>query len=125
MSMVMERRGVEAKTVKRLEVWAIDLGKNDGSVQSGVRPCVILGNDRGNKFSPVVIVSPLTTKIKKPMPTHVFVNAEDCNVFENSVVLCEHIITIDKKHLQYKLFELPFSYLKKINNAAKISLDLM
>lgn len=124
MTMVMERRGVDSKQVKRLEVWEIDLGSNDGSVQSGIRPCVILGNDKGNKFSPVVIVSPLTSKIKKPMPTHVYVNADDCEVFENSIVLCEHIITIDKKHLHSKLFELPMSYLKRINRAVQVSLGL-
>lgn len=35
MTLVLERRGAEAKTVKKFEVWAIDLGTNKGSVQSG------------------------------------------------------------------------------------------
>lgn len=125
MSMVMERRGVDAKTVKRLEVWEIDLGTKNGSVQSGHRPCVVISNNKGNLYSPVVIVIPLTSsKIKKPMPTHVHVDAESCDIYSDSTVLCEQIMTVPKQSLQYKLFELPMSYLKKINNAIGISLDL-
>lgn len=58
------------------------------------------------------------------MPTHVFIDAEECDIYDNSVVLCEHIITIDKTHLHYKLFDLPSTYHRRINNALSISLGL-
>ena len=49
-----------------------DLGETIGSEQSGIRPVIVIQNDVGNKFSPTVIVAPLTSKIKKQtMPTHV------------------------------------------------------
>lgn len=125
MSMVMERRGVEAKTIKRMEVWEVDLGAGDGSVQGGNRPCVVVSNDMGNKYSPVVIVVPLTSsKVKRPMPTHVFVDANDCGIFCDSTVLCEQVITVTKERLKFKIFEMPMTYLKKINNALNVSLNL-
>lgn len=40
-----------------------DLGETIGSEQSGIRPVIVIQNDVGNKFSPTVIVAPLTSKI--------------------------------------------------------------
>lgn len=123
--MMIERKGVGAKTVKRLEVWAVDLGKREGSVQSGIRPLLIVSNNIGNHHAPVVMGAPLTTKLKKrTMPTHVFVNADDCEVFEDSVVMFEQIFTVDKRNLRDKLFELPSTYIEKVNKAMMVSLEL-
>ena len=41
-----------------------DLGETIGSEQSGIRPVIVIQNDVGNKFSPTVIVAPLTSKQK-------------------------------------------------------------
>lgn len=35
-----------------------------GCEQSGIRPAVIIQNNKGNEFSPNLIVLPLTTKLK-------------------------------------------------------------
>ena len=43
--------------------------------QEGIRPAVIIQNDVGNIYSPTVIVTFLTTKNKKMMPTHVHTDA--------------------------------------------------
>lgn len=43
----------------------------NGSVQGEFRPYVVMQNDIGNKYSPNVVLIPLTTAIKKEkMPTH-------------------------------------------------------
>ena len=47
--------------IKRGDVYMIDLGKlHNGSIQDGYRPCVIIQHDIGNKYSPCIIVCPLT-----------------------------------------------------------------
>ena len=46
---------------KRGDVFWADLSPVIGSEQDGVRPVVILQNDIGNKYSPTVIVAPLTS----------------------------------------------------------------
>ena len=52
------------------EVYLIDFPQ-DGHTQGGIRPGVIFQNDVGNKYSPNVVVLPLTTSIKKiSQPTH-------------------------------------------------------
>lgn len=46
------------------EVYLIDFPQ-DGHTQGGIRPGVIFQNDVGNKYSPNVVVLPLTTSIKR------------------------------------------------------------
>ena len=58
---------------KRGDVFWADLSPVIGSEQDGVRPVVILQNDIGNKYSPTVIVAPLTSNLHrdKHLVTHV------------------------------------------------------
>jgi mRNA interferase MazF len=53
------------------DIYYADLGPALLSEQGGVRPVVILQNNNGNKYSPNVIVAPLTSQEKNDLPTHV------------------------------------------------------
>ena len=50
---------------KRGDIYLVDLNPYRGSEQGGVRPAVVVQNNSGNYHSPVLLVVPLTTKIKK------------------------------------------------------------
>ena len=50
-----------AKPYCRGELYYADLGKGIGSEQEGYRPVVIIQNNTGNKYSPTVIIAPVTT----------------------------------------------------------------
>ncbi|PYE51571.1 type II toxin-antitoxin system PemK/MazF family toxin [Paenibacillus barcinonensis] len=121
MAVAMERM---MKDVKRLDMWNVNLGRNKGSVQSGERPCVVLGNDMGNKYSPVVIVAPVTSRVKKPMPTHVKVEKEEIGLYDDSIILLEQIMTVSKDQLDFKIAELPRHFGNAINKALQLSLSL-
>lgn len=58
------------------------------------RPGIIVSNDTLNEHSTMVEVVYLTTKDKKPMPTHVGIL---CKI--NSTALCETIYTVNKDRL--------------------------
>lgn len=75
------------------------------SEQGGIRPVIIIQNDVGNKFSPTVIVLPITSEIKKKsMPTHCVLHKTDRNGLEmDSMVLAEQIRVIDKSRLLDKI----------------------
>ncbi|MBR7072626.1 MAG: type II toxin-antitoxin system PemK/MazF family toxin [Eubacterium sp.] len=51
--------------IKRGSIFYYDLGATDGSVQSGTRPVMIVQNDKGNFYSPTLIVVPITSVPKK------------------------------------------------------------
>ena len=83
--------------IKRGSIIMVDLPLGNGSVQGGTRPAVVISNNRGNKFSPVLIVVPLTSRVKKFMPTHHTIEPSMINgLSKTSIVLAEQIITIGK-----------------------------
>ena len=60
------------KQVKRGEIYYADLSPVVGSEQGGVRPVLVLQNDKGNCYSPTTIVAAVTSKTEKTQfPTHV------------------------------------------------------
>lgn len=113
--------------VKRGDVFFINLDPVVGSEQGGQRPAVIIQNNVGNRYSPTVIVAPVTARISKPkMPTHVALPAETklTGVNRNSVILCEQIRTIDKQRLQDKIGMLPGKIVNELNKAIAVSVSL-
>ena len=48
--------------IKRGEVFFVNLNPTKGNEQGGARPCLIIQNDNGNKFSPTTIIAPITSK---------------------------------------------------------------
>ena len=85
--------------IKRGDMFYADLSPVVGSEQGGIRPVIIIQNDIGNKYSPTVLVAPLTSKVKSKhhLPTHVLVKSE--RIKYNSIVLLEQIRVLDKSRL--------------------------
>lgn len=99
-----------------------DAGDN---VQRGCRPAVVIGNDIGNKYSPILLVTPITSKINKTkMPTHVMIPEGEAGLSRNSLVLAEQIHTVNKSQVQRKIGSLSRSYQNIIDRAVKIALAL-
>lgn len=78
---------------------------DNGSVQSKIRPYVIVSNPIGTKCSTIITVMPLTSKIKKTnMPVHGCLEANGDNGLQlYSMTMGEQIITISKTEVIEKL----------------------
>jgi mRNA interferase MazF len=50
--------------MRQCEIWLADLNPVKASEQEGYRPVVIISGNMLNQYLPVVIICPLTTKIK-------------------------------------------------------------
>lgn len=110
--------------VKRGMVVLVDFKDNEGSLQNGLRPAVVVQNEIGNKYSTTLIVCPLTSQLKKiNMPTHVVI--ENKGLRKVSMVLCEQIITINKSDVIKYITILDDEDMFKINNAIENSLQLI
>ncbi len=85
------------------EIYWAQLPHNvNSSVQSGLRPVLVVSNNTCNRFSPVITVVPLTSKQKsKHLPTHVTFCGE--GLLRESQILCEQILSIDKKLLDRRI----------------------
>lgn len=90
-------------TINMFDIFYADLSKNVvRSEQGGKRPVVVIQNDTGNKYSPTVIVLPITSECKKiNMPTHCMIHKSYKNGLSvDSMVLAEQIRVIDKSRLR-------------------------
>ena len=88
--------------MRMFDMYYANLSKNTVySEQGGVRPVIIIQNDIGNKYSPTIIVLPMTSEIKKEsLPPHCVLHKTNKNGLEkDSMVLAEQIRVIDKSRL--------------------------
>ena len=76
--------------ISRGDIYYADLSPVIGSEQGGIRPVLVLQNNKGNKFSTTVIVAPISSKLtKNPIPTHVIIRCDSLE--KKSVILLEQI----------------------------------
>ena len=111
--------------IRRGDIFYADLSPVVGSEQGGIRPVLIVQNDVGNKFSPTVIAAAITSRHTKAiLPTHIRVNADNCGLAKDSVVLLEQVRTLDKRRLKEKMGNLDESDMTKIDEALTVSFGL-
>lgn len=91
--------------IKQRDIWYVKLQQNQGSEQSGTRPCIIVSNDISNCYSSIAIIIPLSTKKdKKSLPQHVTLKRQDYPFLtKDSIALTEQIRVIDKGRLIDKI----------------------
>ena len=112
------------KQIKRGDIYFADSNPVLGSEQCGVRPVVIIQNDRENRHSPTVIVAAVTSRPDKcEIPTHVHLYGYGLQ--GDSVVLLEQIRTIDRMRLRSYIGYLRTYAMQQIDQALAISLKLL
>jgi len=118
-------RSVNRVVVKRGDIFYADLSPVVGSEQGGVRPVLVVQNDVGNKFSPTVIISAITSQINKAkLPTHIEITADEYGLAKDSVILLEQIRTIDKKRLKERIGRLDDELMQMVDDALTVSFGL-
>ena len=111
--------------VKRGDIYYVDLSPVVGSEQGGIRPVLIIQNDIGNRYSPTVIATAITSQINKAkMPTHIEIDAGGFGLSKDSVVLAEQIRTIDKRRLKEKIGHADEELMQRVNKALSVSFAL-
>ncbi|MBE6113757.1 MAG: type II toxin-antitoxin system PemK/MazF family toxin [Erysipelotrichaceae bacterium] len=109
--------------VHRGDIYYADLSPVMGSEQGGIRPVVVVQNEKGNRFSKTVIIAPISTRMTKPpLPTHVVL--PDAMMERCSMVLLEQLRTIDKQRLGKWVGRVDPSIMVYIDRALRISLGI-
>ena len=114
---------METRNILRGQIYWCDFGSEKiQGVQSGIRPAIILSNNVGNKFSPTIIVSAITSRIEKSnkVPTHLRIN--NCGLKTESVVLLEQVYTINKNKLGNYIGCIDEVNLKRIDKIIGVSM---
>jgi len=110
--------------IKRGDVYLINLDPVIGSEQGKTRPCLIIQNNIGNKYSQNTIIASITSKIDKEYPFLVKIEKGVANLPKDSFVQLDQIRTISVKRIIKKIGSLPKEVMLKIDVALKNSLDL-
>ena len=129
---------MDVNAIKRLDIIWVDFGnqKLRGSIQSGLRPAVVISNNVGNRHSGILEVAtildgadeylrviPLTSKEKRSMPTHLWI--EGFGLKGRSLILGEQITTISKMQVKNIVGRITDDeIIDKINKIIQISLGL-
>lgn len=114
------------KKIKRGDIRICNLGNCiDGSVQSGIRPALVISNNAANKHGPVAIVAPITSKTttKKCLPTHIVLTTNMGLKYE-SLILLEQIMTIDKKCIGRRITKLTPRLMSIVDKKINVSLGV-
>lgn len=89
--------------MKQGEIWLADLNPVIGSEQRGIRPVVILSGNSMNSYLDIVIVCPISSKIKKYAGCLVLKADANNRLEKDSEVITFQIRTISAVRLTKKL----------------------
>ena len=108
----------------RGDIYYAKLNPVQGSEQGGLRPVLVIQNDKGNKHCPTVIIAPITSKGKKYyLPTHVIL-PERLELPRRSMVMLEQIRVLDKQRLREYVDCMEANEMEEIDRAICASLAL-
>ena len=111
---------------KRGDILRVDFGRENGSLQSGIRPAVVLQNEQGNRYAPIIFVVPLTSRKKKHLPVHGLVSTSRATgIREDSTFLAEQGRPIDKTQILEKIGRVSDEVLMDIGYALAINQGLI
>lgn len=114
--------------IRRGDILYADLGvQYQGSMQGGMRPVVVVSNNRANKHSPVITVVPLSSKIykKQNLPTHVFVSAYRSEGLEqHSIALCEQVTALNYDRIIENIGKVDEGTLAQITEAVQVQVGV-
>lgn len=106
----------------------VELNPTRGREPRGTsRPCVVIQNDVGNRFSPTTIVAPFTTSYDPDdiYPFEVEVTADASPLDEDSVADLSQIRVVDiEDRIRTTIGSVPESKLSEIDRAIRRSLGL-
>lgn len=114
-----------AQSIRRGDIFTVDLDPVRGSEQGKSRPAVVIQNDIGNRYSPTIIVAALTSTLRRDFDVNVIVEAPEGGLSNDSTVLLNQIRTVDRSRLGRYWGRLTPTTMTKIDRALMISLGLV
>lgn len=112
---------------RRGEIWDVNWSPGRGAEQQGMRPALIIQNDRGNSSIsyPLTIVASMS-RTERELPLHVRISpTEENGLTDYTDVKCEQIMTIEKTRLIRRRGAISTEELHRVDNALRLSLGLI
>lgn len=125
----MKENKVKEIRILRGQIHMVDFGNVDeysGSLQRGKRPAIVITNDTGCRFSPIISVIPLTTqKTKRNLPTHCHIKKDETNrLLKDSIALTEQVVTVNRFQIGERTGKLSPKDMQRVANCLGVSVGL-
>jgi mRNA interferase MazF len=108
------------KYPKRGEIYWVNLDPAVGSETQKIRPGLIVSNDIGNEASLIVMVAPITSKVKEIYPFEVSIEIRG----KHGKIMLNQCKALDKSRLRDKIGEVDSNTMKDVDEAIKIVFGL-
>lgn len=99
--------------MNQAEIWLVSLDPVVRSETRKTRPGLIISVNAMNRYSPRVIIAPITSAVGKVYPFEVFVSGGTGGLDKDSKIMLDQIRSVDKKRLVRKLGSLAHDILVK------------
>lgn len=110
--------------IKRGEVFLVNFDPTVGADAKKIRPAVVVSNDLNNAHSPIVSISPITSKVAKVYSFELEIQPGVGGLKSRSKVMVNQTRAVDKMRLMKKLGHLPEQIMKDVDRALRLHYDL-
>ena len=112
--------------IRRGEVYWLPIRGARGHEQEGLRPAVVIQNDRGNDSAESTIVALMTSRVPQRIyPMHVVVGPDETGIEGQSTILLEQIQTVDVSRLRQRTGMLRPQTMEQVDRALHRSLGII
>lgn len=102
-------------TIRQWDICLARLDPTHWSEQQWTRPVVVISWNALNEEAPIVIVVPLTTKIKGYFWSLIIEPTEKNGLIQTSEAMCSHVRSISKERLKKRLWSLEEEQIKIVH----------
>jgi len=111
-------------SIKRGDVFLVNFDPTIGSETRKTRPAVVVSNDINNAHSPVISISPISSKIDRVYSFEVEIPAGTGGLTTRSKIMINQTRAVDKLRLVKKTGNLSPEIMQSVNHALKLHFGL-
>ncbi|MGC9963988.1 MAG: type II toxin-antitoxin system PemK/MazF family toxin [Syntrophobacteraceae bacterium] len=112
-------------SIERGDLFLVNFDPTVGAEARKIRPAVVVSNDINNAHSPIVSISPITSKVSRIYSFEVEIPAQTGGLDLRSKVMTNQTRAVDKVRLLKKIGRLPESIMREMDRALKLHYDLL
>ena len=119
-------KGPQVAFPHRGDIYLVNFDPTIGAEIRKTRPALVIQNDIGNQYSPIIIVAAITSKFdSRPYPTDVVMEPEDSGLSQTSAAVLNQIRSVDRQRLIKHLGKASPTVMERVDRAIQISLGLV
>lgn len=105
------------------EVWSVSFDPVQGHEQGGVRPALIISNDRFNRTPHTLCILVPLTRTDRGIPSHILIHPPEGGLRDLSFVLCEQVRSLSVTRLHRRLGTVEQSTMEQVQSMVAMFID--